>query len=86
MNEWDPGQGLQAAQQDPQDGDAARQEALQVLDAKLAYIQELLQRMENLAQRASRPECTPPRRARLQEGFDNLRREIDEVADSLWQT
>ena len=36
--------------------EAQRQEKLQALDAKLAQIQELLQRMENLAQLASRPE------------------------------
>lgn len=64
--------------------EAQRQEALQALDAKLAEIQELLQRMENLAQLASRPECTPPRRARLQGEFDRLKGEIDRVADSLW--
>ena len=64
--------------------EAQRQEKLQALDAKLAQIQELLQRMENLAQLASRPECTPPRRARLPGEFHRLKGEIDQVADSLW--
>ena len=64
--------------------EAQRQEKLQALDAKLAQIQELLQRMENLAQLASRPECTPPRRARLQGEVHRLKGEIDRVADSLW--
>lgn len=53
------------------------------LDAQLAYIQLMLERMEVLAQRSAQPDCPQPYRLQLQAQLVQLRQDIDRVADAM---
>lgn len=53
------------------------------LDAQLAYIQLMLERMEVLAQRSAQPDCPQAYRLQLQAQLQQLRQDIDRVADTL---
>lgn len=53
------------------------------LDAQLAYIQLMLERMEVLAHRSAQPDCPPSYRLQLQAQLTQLRQDIDRVADAM---
>lgn len=53
------------------------------LDTKLAYIQLLLERMEELARRVASGEVPPEHAQALQAQFDDLVRDIDRVASTM---
>lgn len=53
------------------------------LDAQLAYIQLMLERMEVLARRSAQPDCPQSYRLQLQAQLIQLRQDIDRVADAM---
>ncbi len=57
--------------------------AVQIADEKLEHIQQLLIRMEALAQQAAEESCDHALRETLQEKLVLLREEIDHTADTL---
>lgn len=57
--------------------------AVEVADEKLEHIQQLLVRMETLAQQAAEESCGEELRERLQKKLISLREEIDHTADTL---
>ena len=53
------------------------------LDAQLAYIQLMLERMQVLARRSAQPDCPQAYRLQLQAQLTQLQKDIDRVADAM---